>query len=311
MITVEEALTTTAPTVLTAAPPVRRPGIKVAAAMLLFLAIKKLVRLRIGRRVCWRISLGLWRRIMIRLWPQSRPSSTSAFSTPALVLPPDVRAMITSIADARLELFDELCTEANRVREATDYTALLERHEGRTKPFKLDLIDPTPDPASIFSQFALQPRIVELVQGYLGIQPRLYATYLWLDIPTPSEPTQSQLWHRDGEDFMNVKMFVHLSDVTQQTGPFCVIPWRLSLRLYPRIARTSDEVMARVVPRTEWVQATGPQGTVTFADTCACFHRGLKPTPQTGPRFLYCAVFTAPVPMWEWRRLGERSQRAS
>jgi hypothetical protein len=114
---------------------------------------------------------------------------------------------------------------------------------------------------------------------------------LWRNVPTDEPPKLSQLWHRDWDDLVNLKLFVYLSDVSEESGPFTFARetqpgGRRALELATRL---TDEEMERHVPRERWAICTGPPGTVVLADTCG-YHKGGKPT--TGDRLLWTAQYT-------------------
>jgi hypothetical protein len=59
--------------------------------------------------------------------------------------------------------------------------------------------------------------------------------------------------------------------------------------------RTNDEQFEAVLPRHEWVVATGDAGTVVLADTCG-YHKQLK--PETGDRLLVMSQYTSGTPAY-------------
>lgn len=142
---------------------------------------------------------------------------------------------------------------------------------------------------SVYLRYALQPQFVTIANAYLGLQARLRAIHLWLNYHVEGEPTSTQLWHRDGDDFMNLKIFTYLTDVSDKHGPFAFIPRTQPLgsrRIHPggsEHGRTTDEDMRRVVDESDWKICTGPAGSVIYADTCG-YHKGVKPV--TGYRLM-------------------------
>ena len=139
---------------------------------------------------------------------------------------------------------------------------------------------------------ALEPQVVALANAYLGMRSYLRALDMWLNVPTDEPPKLSQLWHRDYDDVVNLKLFIYLTDVGEQHGPFTFAPGThpQGSRTFAATERMTDDEMAAQVPREDWVVCTGPVGTVVFADTCG-FHKGGKPTE--GRRILWTAQFTS------------------
>lgn len=116
-----------------------------------------------------------------------------------------------------------------------------------------------------------------------------------MNFPTGGGAKDTQMWHCDGDDTMNVKLFIYLCDVDETTGPFSFIPETHpvgSLRIRPgtKDGRASDEEMAQYVPEADWRICVGPSRTTVLVDTCG-WHRGLKPTHKV--RTLFTCQFTS------------------
>ena len=152
-----------------------------------------------------------------------------------------------------------------------------------TKDFYLHLLGKEFEVESPFIQLAIQDRLLGLVNGYMGMRSYLRSVQVWLHFPTPGDAKETQLWHRDDDDLMNVKVFIYLNDVDKNAGPFCFIP-----RTHPlgnrqvnfrASERVSDAEMAAAISPAEWKVCTGLTRTVILADTVG-YHRGLKPVGQ-------------------------------
>jgi hypothetical protein len=171
-----------------------------------------------------------------------------------------------------------------------------ERHDdGSSSPTKEFLVRLMPRSVELGSAYvapALEPQVVALANAYMGMRSYLRALDVWLNVPTTDPPKLSQLWHRDYDDAVNLKLFVYLTDVDEDSGPFTFAPGTQpggprSLALTDRV---DNDEMAEHVPRDDWVVATGEAGTVVLADTCG-YHKGGKPT--VGERILWTAQYTS------------------
>ena len=179
---------------------------------------------------------------------------------------------------------DELKRIANRREAQKEATAAKEFLE-RLMPERVDASGP-------YVALALELQVVALANAYIGMRSYLRGLEMWRNLPTDEPPKLSQLWHRDWDDVINLKFFVYLSDVTEEHGPFTFAPGTQPRGPRQLVVedRLSDDEMARIVPREEWVVCTGPPGTVVLADTCG-YHKGGKPTK--GDRLLWTAQFTS------------------
>lgn len=191
-------------------------------------------------------------------------------------------------------------------RRADDIAAARARAAGDDtigeKTFMLEYLgrNPVLDPASAFARFALQPPVLDVANAYLGMLSRLRYYNVWHTFASDAKPRESQLWHRDREDMLIVKMFVYLNDVDEGAGPFTYA--RGTHRFGPirgepayeleggKVKRTTDEQMDALAPRARWRLSTGAAGTVIFADTNG-YHKGGH--ARARDRLLYTCMFTS------------------
>ena len=175
----------------------------------------------------------------------------------------------------------------------------LDADAGSKATFLTKLATGSYDADDPFVRLALHPNALAVANGYLRLHSTLRSLDLWLTQPTPGPAIQTQLWHRDADDVMNVKMFVYFTDVTRAAGPLCYAPGTHPLgplRDLPERdeqARSTDEQLARIAPERDWVLCEGKPGTVVFADTCG-YHKQLK--PEGDERLLLVAHYVSGTP---------------
>jgi len=141
---------------------------------------------------------------------------------------------------------------------------------------------------------------------------RLRYYNIWHTLATSGAPRESQLWHRDREDFLIMKVFIYLVDVGDEAGPFTYALGthpKGALRREPEfgleghVRRSTDDQMAAVVPASRWLTARGSRGTVVFADTRGYHKGGLA---RGRDRVMYTCMFTSRVS--QSRELFDRSR---
>jgi Phytanoyl-CoA dioxygenase (PhyH) len=185
--------------------------------------------------------------------------------------------------------FDELIADPGLWDEASEKARRLhadwkpeDAETGSKGTFLTKLASREFDAADPFVRIALHPAVLNVANGYLQLRSTLRALELWHTRPTPGSAIQTQLWHRDADDVMNVKLFVYFTDVRVPAGPLTYAPGTHPLgsnRTVPEHdehRRSTDGQMARIVPESEWRILEGPPGTIVFADTCG-YHKQLKP----------------------------------
>jgi hypothetical protein len=130
--------------------------------------------------------------------------------------------------------------------------------------------------------WGLQPRLLNIVEGYLGVPVAYRCVALRKEVPNQQQ-VGTRLWHRDGEDYRMVRLIIYLNDVSLAGGPFEYIPRSLSpsYRPFRRIhCQIRDGDMRRVVPQAFWKPCPGSKGTVILGDTANVFHHGRVPTVE-------------------------------
>jgi hypothetical protein len=181
-----------------------------------------------------------------------------------------------------VETVDALETEQSAQLETARDSA--ENSEIGQKTFSVELLGRYPrlDPASVFARFALQKEVLEVANAYFGMYACLRYYNVWHTLTTQGKARESQLWHRDREDFHILKVFVYLSDVDAGAGPFTYATGshnRSNVRREPEyvveggVKRTNDSQMEKVVPSAKWKTGAGSRGTIVFADTSG-YHKG-------------------------------------
>lgn len=154
-----------------------------------------------------------------------------------------------------------------------------------TKPFLKYFFDPVPevDFSDPFFRFASSSRILDIVNAYIGMCAQFYFISLNRTLPVEKGmlPKKSQRWHRDFEDKKMCKMFIYLTDVDEEAGPFIYVersqfgkrfgkkfPQQPPLGSYPPTEEVEQSIPSEVMKT-----YTGLVGTIVFCDTSG-LHRG-------------------------------------
>ena len=148
-------------------------------------------------------------------------------------------------------------------------------------------------------RFALRPDILAIVARYLGLAPLLTAVKVFHSDTVDGVPTSSQLFHCDGDDLRQVKIFVYCSDVEPQSGPLTVVDAASTAAVQARTRytydrRLSDEDVRAVAGVAGEHPIVGPAGTVAFVDTSRCLHFGSRVAPGASPRLVTMLQYSTP-----------------
>ena len=215
-----------------------------------------------------------------------RPALSTADARLVATLKRDA-ATTTSLGELQLPSNATLQADVARIAATLPGSADLrvdgDTREGRNTYLHCFSVDPPQfaDEYPSILMWGLEPRLLDIVENYLGVPVAFDTVHLRKDIGT-AQQVGTRIWHLDNEDQRVVRILVYFTDVDEHSGPFEYIPRRLTKRhreLHERALRASgdpilDDEMARVIPSDQWVQCTGPAGTVVIADNALLFHHG-------------------------------------
>lgn len=168
------------------------------------------------------------------------------------------------------------------------------------KRFLQNVLDPstlTLDSAIV--RFALRSDVLAAVSRYLGVVPFLSTIAVFHSDTTDGNPTSSQLYHCDGDDVTQVKVFVYCTDVDAGSGPLTVLDAKTSREVQLRARyefrhRLSDEQVRHAVSTAKEHPIVGRAGTAAFVDTSRCFHFGSRIAPGAPPRLVTMVQYQTP-----------------
>lgn len=208
----------------------------------------------------------------------------------------------TGIATTSLK---ELFPEREMLQTLQEYAHSLEHNaKQRTKKAFLEQYwDVTPpfDQENPFIRFAMETAVRNIVNSYMDMWTKLKTFTLIKTIPVhDSTPTQSQCWHRDPEEKRMCKVFIYLTDVDEQSGPFIYIPespygmkWGNAFVQHPpEGVYPSAEILEKAIPKSEQRTFTGKAGTVIFCDTSGLHKGGYAKEKE---RLMFTAFYSSPT----------------
>lgn len=164
-------------------------------------------------------------------------------------------------------------------------------------------------------KLALNPEIISIVTEYLGILPIFSAVNILYSPNTKNYEDSSQFFHLDPEGVRQIKIFVFVEDVTEDSGPLTVVAAKDSKKVYPvyKGGRISDEKVKEFVPEENFQTMTGSSGTMVFTDTSSCFHFGSRTAKKDRFVFIiqYISPFSLNFPWFGWKRKARLAHLAN
>ena len=146
-----------------------------------------------------------------------------------------------------------------------------------------------PKDTEVFDQYpalvnlALSDELLSGVASYLGEPPILTYLSCWHTRAHTASPSTSELYHLDHEAEKQVKVFIYLSEVSEENGPLTLVNAEHTDTLCKRIKyekhsrenhHMPDEIVRQhIKPEIETV-LNASFGDVVFVDTSRCLHFG-------------------------------------
>jgi hypothetical protein len=155
-----------------------------------------------------------------------------------------------------------------------------------------------------YLDFFLSDKLLNIVNSYFGMRTRLNYIDAWYNLPVDQNDlfATTELWHRDHEDKRIIKVFIYLSNVAENMGPFSYMKgthskgqgkytW-LPPSSPPRgvYLREGDLERVQQGDRHTINAYPGKPGSVIIADTSG-FHKGGRAIDK--PRHVLVAFFTS------------------
>lgn len=190
--------------------------------------------------------------------------------------------------------------------QQTDLNQLLASASGKHQyllalPIKHELTLDSP-----LLRLALHPALVSTVTEYIGILPILNSVNILYSPNQNIFSQSSQYFHLDPEGVRQVKIFIYLDEVNEDSGPFTLIPVTASKQVYPvyKGGRLEDDFVSAIVRETEFTPIVGSPGTMLLVDTSSCFHFGSRPGSKARPAILlqYVSPLAMIFPRFGWSR---------
>ena len=140
---------------------------------------------------------------------------------------------------------------------------------------------------------------IDIVTKYLGTLPILDTFQMWYSPNDNEKSIGSQLLHRDGEDFKQVKIFIPIEEVKMENGPLHLINKKESEKLYKNlikknlITRRNQKIDDKYTKEFNFTfhKILLNKDQCALVDTCACYHFGSRKSSK--PRKILFLHFTS------------------
>lgn len=126
---------------------------------------------------------------------------------------------------------------------------------------------------------ANDPRVLEVVQGFLGAKPTISNLNMWWSFGGRKQAEHAQLFHRDFDDWRFCKLFIYLTDVSEKAGPHIYVKESSKSPKLRKIRRYEDVEIEKAFGKENVLKFVEPKGSAFIVDTYG-FHKGLLPESE-------------------------------
>ncbi|NJR70102.1 MAG: hypothetical protein HC771_16745 [Synechococcales cyanobacterium CRU_2_2] len=166
--------------------------------------------------------------------------------------------------------------------------------------------------------WGLNTRLLNIVENYIGLPILYHGCSMRRDIANGETADVIRRWHIDCEDHRVIKLIIYFNDVDLAGGCYNYIPQKLTEKTLPLLryksSHISDRAMAQVLPKSNWKECPGSQGTVIMSATGSLFHRACPPVSQDRFSISFCYTSDKPHRHWvfdrvssqQWKKIDER-----
>ena len=191
--------------------------------------------------------------------------------------------------------------EVSSIRAYAKSVEWREDVQGKKKPF-LQSINFNYGDIKELDKLITSPKIIGPVAHYLGVFPIFHTATIFYSPNTQNFPGVSQNAHLDNEDVKQIKCWIPLDDITNDSGPLHILPANKSHDLYKKLLKNKkisvrnqkieDKLISKYVTNKEWIKCTGGVDEIFYTDTCRCYHFGSRKALK--PRLVLMLHYASP-----------------
>lgn len=142
------------------------------------------------------------------------------------------------------------------------------------------------------------PTVLAAVGELFGCKPTMSNVSMWWSLPGHAKAEHAELFHRDVDDWLFIKLFIYVTDVDEESGPHVFVRGSHRSAKLAKIARYTDEEVAQTFGSDNVLCLTANAGT-SFLENTYGMHKGQL--PKSRRRLLLQAQYSlGPISILEY-----------
>jgi len=139
-------------------------------------------------------------------------------------------------------------------------------------------------------ELANDPAVLAAVGTMLGCKPTIALLSAWWSMPTANGAEHAELFHRDIDDYRFIKLFIYLTEVSEDSGPHGFVKGSHGVERHTVAgSRIPDAEVMESFGAENVMRFTGGPGT-RFLENTYGVHRGFP--PKSKPRLIFQVLYT-------------------
>lgn len=142
------------------------------------------------------------------------------------------------------------------------------------------------------------PIVLAAIGKHFGCKPTMSNVSMWWSLPGHAKAEHAELFHRDVDDWLFIKLFIYITDVDEESGPHVFVQGSHRSNQMARIARYTDEEVIQTFGAPNVLKLAAAAGT-SFLENTYGMHKGQL--PKSRRRLLLQAQYSlGPISILEY-----------
>lgn len=120
------------------------------------------------------------------------------------------------------------------------------------------------------------PTVLAAIGEHFGCKPTMSNVSMWWSLPGHAKAEHAELFHRDVDDWLFIKLFIYITDVDEDSGPHVFVRGSHRDGRLAKIARYTDEQVVEAFGASNVLRLSAPAGT-SFLENTYGMHKGQLP----------------------------------
>ncbi|MDR3442135.1 MAG: phytanoyl-CoA dioxygenase family protein [Legionella sp.] len=229
----------------------------------------------------------------------------------------DVKGMANNVVEEGIVFLPDLLssTQINEIKDFLKDKKMFLNYDREKKLYSPDDIPKSAHVSSYLAEDILacphllevanHPLVLDIVSEVMHCKPTLANINVWRSYPGFDTAKDSENFHRDGDSFQFLKLFIYLTDVDEGSGPHIYVKKSHKSQKFLRIARFNDDEIYQQYGK-DIIKIMGKEGCAIIENTFG-IHKGQ--VAETRGRLMFQAEYSIlPIGVYKYAPTSSNRQ---